>query len=74
MMDGGKGYISYWIEEDEDFRVTSFGVSGMDNARDTGKLDMSTVQISVIVRNKDGSFTKAVYRAKGDLSFILDEV
>ena len=72
MMEGGRGYISYWIDDEEDFRISSFGVSGMGDEEDAGTLEMSNVQISVIVRNEDGSFTTAVYRGKAELSSILE--
>ena len=72
LMEGGSGYISYWIDNEEDFRIGGFGVSGMGDEGDARKLDMSGLQMNVITRNEDGSFTKAVYRAKVDLSFILE--
>ena len=72
VMEGGKGYISYWIEDGEDFRITNFGISGMGDEGDNGIVEMSDVQISVIVRNDDGSFTTAVYRGKEGLFSITD--
>ena len=72
MMEGGKGYLEYWIEDAEDFRITNFGISGMGGEEDTGILEMSDVQISAIVRNDDGSFTTAVYRGKKGLFSISD--
>ena len=44
----------------------------MGNAEDNGIVEMSDVQISVIVRNGDGSFTTAVYRGKEGLFSIPD--
>ena len=72
MMKGGKGYLEYWIEDAEDFRITNFGISGMGDEGDNGLVEMSDVQISVIVRNDDGSFTTAVYRGKEGLFSITD--
>ena len=72
MVEGGKGYIEYWIEDGENFRISSFGMSGMGGEANTGILEMSDVQISVIVRNNDGSFTTAVYRGKDGLFSIPD--
>ena len=72
MMKGGKGYLEYWIEDAEDFRITNFGISGMGDEEDNGIVEMSDVQISVIVRNDDGSFTTAVYRGKEGLFSITD--
>ncbi|MCH5344646.1 MAG: hypothetical protein J1E64_11450 [Acetatifactor sp.] len=72
LVEGGRGYISYWIDDAEDFRITSFGISGMGDEKDTGILEMSKVQISVIVRNDDGSFTEATYRGKEGLFSIPD--
>ena len=64
MVKGGRGYLNYWIDDSEDFRITNFGMSGMGDEENAEIIDMSNVQISVIVRNKDGSFTTAVYRGK----------
>ena len=72
MMEGGKGYITYWIEDGEDFRITNFGISGMGDEEGVGIVEMSDVQISVIMRNDDGSFTTAVYRGKEGLFSIPD--
>ena len=72
VMEGGKGYITYWIEDAEDFRISSFGMSGMGDEDNADVLEMSDVQISVIVRNDDGSFTTAVYRGKEGLFSISD--
>ena len=72
MVEGGKGYIEYWIEDAEDFRISSFGISGMGDEENIGLVEMSDVQISVIVRNDDGSFTTAVYRGKEGLFSIPD--
>lgn len=72
VMEGGKGYLEYWIDDGEYFRITNFGISGMGDTEDTGILEMSDVQISVIVRNDDGSFTTAVYRGKEGLFSISD--
>ena len=72
MVEGGRGYLNYWIDDSEDFRITNFGMSGMGNEENAEIIDMSNVQISVIVRNKDGSFTTAVYRGKEGLFSIPD--
>lgn len=51
---GATGFLDYMIEEDENMRISGYGMSE----------DISDLQISVIFRNEDGSFTTAVYNAK----------
>ena len=59
---GGSGYLSTWIDDDQDFNVVSMAISGNDEAEG----DLTTLQISVIFRNEDGSFTEASYRIRAD--------
>lgn len=61
-VNGGSGYLSEWIDDDQDFNVTSMVVSGSDDVEG----DLSTLQISVIFRNEDGSFTEATYNIRDD--------
>ena len=61
---GGAGYLEYWIKEGEDFTITAISASAFDE--DT--LDLSTLQLNVVIRNSDGSFTEAAYIAKYDLT------
>ena len=70
VMEGGRGYIDFLINTEEDFRIT--GVAVMGDEDDAGILEMSNVQINVIVRNDDGSFSKAVYWGKEGLFSISD--
>ena len=72
VMEGAKGYIEYWIDDGEDFRITNFGISGRGDEENFGILEMSDVQISVIVRNDDGSFTTVIYRGKEGLFSVPD--
>lgn len=58
---GGSGEVSNWLAEDEDFNVSAITMSGND-----GKEDTSTLRISVVFRNKDGSLTEALYQIKPD--------
>ncbi|MGN0428371.1 MAG: DUF4179 domain-containing protein [Agathobacter sp.] len=51
---GATGFLDYMIEEDENMRISGYGMSD----------DISDLRISVIFRNEDGSFTTAVYKAK----------
>ena len=68
-VDGGRGYLSNWIAEDQDFNVTSMAVSGTDEEEG----DMSTLQIGVVFRNEDGSVTEATYRIREDKVSCLEE-
>lgn len=61
-VNGGSGYLSEWIDDDQDFNVISMVVSGSDDVEG----DLSTLQISVIFRNEDGSFTEATYNIRDD--------
>lgn len=70
VMNGGTGYIKDMIEDEKDFKVSSWATSVTDEV--TGKADLSDLEIDVIERNNDGSFTTAKYRAKDDLSYILE--
>lgn len=58
---GGSGEVSNWIAEDEDFSVSAITMSGTD-----GKEGASTLRISVVFRNEDGSLTEALYQIKPD--------
>ena len=49
------------LAEDEYFSVNSITMSGND-----GKEDASTLRISVVFRNEDGSLTEALYQIKPD--------
>lgn len=64
MIEGGKGCIQDMIEDGQDFAVSGYGISGTD--------DLLELEINVVQRNGDGSFTTATYRAKEDLSHILE--
>ena len=61
-VNGGSGYLTDWIADDEDFNVVSTVVS---NDGET-QTDMSTLEITVVFRNDDGSFTEAAYRIRDD--------
>lgn len=61
-VNGGSGYLTDWIADDEDFNVVSTVVSSDDETR----ADMSTLEITVVFRNDDGSFTEATYRIRDD--------
>ncbi|MBQ2705198.1 MAG: hypothetical protein IJF60_00140 [Agathobacter sp.] len=61
--EGASGYITYIIEEEENFVIRGYGY---------GKADLSDLQITTIWRNTDGSFTSVMYRAKVDMKFILE--
>lgn len=58
---GGSGEVSNWLAEDEYFSVNAITMSGND-----GKEDASTLRISVVFRNEDGSLTEALYQIKPD--------
>jgi len=58
---GGSGEVSNWLAEDEDFNVNAITMSGND-----GKEDASTLRISVVFCNEDGSLTEALYQIKPD--------
>ena len=58
---GGSGEVSNWIAEDEEFSVSAITMTGND-----GKEDVSTLRISVVFRNEDGSLTEALYQIKPD--------
>lgn len=61
-VNGGSGYLTDWLADDEDFNVVSTVVSSDDETR----TDMSTLEITVVFRNDDGSFTEATYRIRDD--------
>ncbi|MGN0169277.1 MAG: DUF4179 domain-containing protein [Lachnospiraceae bacterium] len=61
---GGAGDLENWIKDGEEFAIMAVSASG--NEEDT--IDLSTLQINVIIRNSDGSFTEAAYTAKKDLT------
>lgn len=61
-MNGGSGYLTDWLADDEDFNVVSTVVSSDDETQ----ADMSTLEITVVFRNDDGSFTEATYRIRDD--------
>lgn len=61
-VNGGSGYLTDWLADDEDFNVVSTVVSSDDETR----TDMSTLEITVVFRNDDGSFTEATYRIRND--------
>ena len=61
-VNGGSGYLTDWLADDEDFNVVSTVVSSDDETQ----ADMSTLEITVVFRNDDGSFTEATYRIKDD--------
>lgn len=61
-VNGGSGYLTDWLADDEDFNVVSTVVSSDDETR----TDMSTLEITVVFRNDDGSFTEAIYRIRDD--------
>ena len=61
---GGAGYLEYWIKDGEDFAIAAISASGNED----GTIDMSTLQLQVVIRNNDGSFTEAAYVAKKDLT------
>ena len=61
-VNGGSGYLTDWIADDEDFNVVTTLVSGDED----NQADMSTLEITVIFRNDDGSFTEAAYRIRDD--------
>lgn len=61
-VNGGSGYLTDWIADDEDFNVVSTVVLSDDETR----TDMSTLEITVVFRNDDGSFTEATYRIRDD--------
>lgn len=61
-VNGGSGYLIDWIADDEDFNVVSTVVSSDDETQ----ADMSTLEITVVFRNDDGSFTEATYRIRDD--------
>ncbi len=61
-VNGGSGYLTDWLADDEDFNVVSTVVSSDDETR----ADMSTLEITVVFRNDDGSFTEATYRIRDD--------
>lgn len=61
-VNGGSGYLTDWIADDEDFNVVSTVVSSDDETQ----ADMSTLEITVVFRNDDGSFTEATYRIRDD--------
>lgn len=61
-MNGPSGLINYMMEEGETFRIQSYGISDH---------DISTLQISVIYRNEDGSYTSAKYNAREDIGKYL---
>lgn len=63
VINGASGYLTYMIEDNQDFGITSYGY---------GDGDLSDAQIQTIWRNSDGSFTTAAYHAKVDLSFVLE--
>ena len=58
---GGSGEVSNWLAEDEYFSVNAITMSG-----NGGKEDASTLRISVVFRNEDGSLTEALYQIKPD--------
>ena len=62
IVNGGSGYLTDWLADDEDFNVVSTVVSSDDETR----TDMSTLEITVVFRNDDGSFTEATYRIRDD--------
>ena len=59
-VNGGSGYLTDWLADDEDFNVVSTVVSSDDETR----TDMSTLEITVVFRNDDGSFTCKEYKLK----------
>ncbi len=61
-VNGGSGYLTDWIADDEDFNVVTTLVSGDED----NQADMSTLEITVVFRNDDGSFTEATYRIRDD--------
>lgn len=63
LYEGTSGYLEYYINDTENFAIRGYGY--VDN-------DLSTLSIKTIWRNDDGSFTSVVYRAKVDLSFLLE--
>lgn len=61
-VNGGSGYLTDWLADDEDFNVVSTVVSSDDETR----ADMYTLEITVVFKNDDGSFTEATYRIRDD--------
>ena len=61
LANGGSGEVSNWLAEDEYFSVNAITMSGND-----GKEDASTLRISVVFRNEDGSLTEALCQIKPD--------
>lgn len=58
--DGGRGEVSNWIAENQDFNIDAITMSGTDEK------DASSLQISVVIRNENGSLTEAMYQIKAD--------
>lgn len=62
---GGAGYLDNWIQDGEDFAITSISTSECDDNSGI------TLYISTIIRNSDGSFTEAVYTSKKSLEELI---
>lgn len=62
---GGAGYLDYWIQDGEDFAITSVSTAKV------GDNTESELYIGVIFRNSDGSFTEAVYISKTSLEELI---
>lgn len=62
-MEGPSGSIEYLIGNTENFSIMGYGY---------GSKDLSNLSIRTFWRNEDGSFTSVIYRAKVNLSFILE--
>ncbi len=60
---GVSGDIEYMIEDDQDMRICSFGMSE----------EISSLQLVVLFRNGDGSFTSAVYHARENMEQLLKQ-
>lgn len=59
--DGCEGYVEYFLEDDETFRIHGYGY---------GDEELETLTIQICQRNADGSITLAVYVPK-DISIYL---
>lgn len=62
---GGSGYLSSWIQEGEEFAITSVSAERDDDSSGT------TLYLSVIKKNADGSYTEAVYVSKKSLEELV---
>lgn len=63
VLEGASGYVKYMMEDGQDFVISGYGY---------GSEDLSDLELNTFWRNPDGSITSVNYKAKVDMSFMLE--